>query len=127
MALAAIGAKTAAVQHVKKKVEHVKEVEAEEEEELETEAEVEGEEEEEEEGENGDTSDSTSSTGKTLAQTLRQNDKVVEQTLALETSKRNTKDLEAKLAARGNINQQRMQDLPKFYGRSAIAILKTMR
>ncbi len=56
-----------------------------EEEELVTEAEGEGEEEEEEEDGGGDTSDSTSSTGKTLAQTLRLNEKVPEHTRALET------------------------------------------
>ena len=85
--MAAKNAKRAADTHVKKKVKHVakQQVAAEEEEEQEELHSDDGEEEEEEEeGEDDETSDSTSSTGKTLGQTIQHRDKVADRKRAVE-------------------------------------------
>ena len=105
--------KRAAEKHSKKKIKVVEKRQVEEEEDGEDELVTEGEgaEEEEEEGEDDETSDSTSSTGKTLGQTLRHRDKVADRKRAIEEEETETKLLEARLAAQKKINVQRNHEL----------------
>ena len=104
--------KRVAEKHAKKKVKLVARQQEEEKEDGENALVTEGEDaEEEEEGEDDETCDSTSSTGKTLGQTLQHKDKVAETKRAIEEEENETKILEARLAAQQKINVQRHHDL----------------